>query len=137
MYIFQRVKRSSTPTPLKGGNPSWELGTPTTRDTSDLEIKMDYLELKSRIEKAERKGISISAHSRKALLWLKRGYDKRADGRLLTTGTEAAAAYRRGQWAAYDRMLNWINAQDDMCLACRKVLQKQLMDYRPTQEDQK
>ena len=48
-----------------------------------------------------------------------------------------AAAYRRGQWRAYDRMLNWINAQDTMCLACRKLLQKQLMDYRPTQEIEK
>jgi hypothetical protein len=38
---------------------------------------------------------------------------------------------RSGQWAAYNRMLNWINAQDDMCLLCRKLLQKQLMSFRP------
>jgi hypothetical protein len=44
-----------------------------------MEIKMDYLELKIRIEKAERSGVKVGVHTRRALIRLKREHDQRAE----------------------------------------------------------
>ena len=40
---------------------------------------MDYLELKSRIEKAKRSGIKVGVHTKRALIRLKREHDQRAE----------------------------------------------------------
>jgi len=37
---------------------------------------------------------------------------------------------RSAQWYAYNRILNWLNAQEEL-LICRKKLQKTLMEFRP------